>query len=291
MGARNSPACAGRYGLALLRLIQEEFTANSGPVSANCWWTGFSGTGYKKGLGYGYVLHRKDGGPAVRFFVHVDDFLIHGPTRQATTEALHFFLDMAIKVGMLCNPKKVYPPCQSPLYTGFIFDTRGTPTLRVPTEKRERALSMVHHLLSKGPSDKVSRLVLAVVTGVLQSLAEATPGRIGHTYLRRLYEVVHEEEDHSGREKYYTFTTLPEGTKDDLEWWKFILEHDLCRPVRPARAGTLVPTYGDGSGTGTGGTLEIPGVEATMWMGQWAPLTRNKTSNWKELKTLLLTLQ
>lgn len=227
----------------------------------------------------------------MRFWVHVDDFAIHGPTRQATEEALRFFLDVALDVGMLCHPNKLYPPSQTPLYTGFIFDTRGTPTLRVPTPKREKSLAMVEYLLSRPVGHEVSRLVLAVVTGVLESLAEATPARLGHTYLRRVYDLVHEKDQPLGRERYYTQAKMTPGALKDLGWWKLILEQDLCRPVRGKRAGTLVPTFGDGSGTGTGGTIEVPGSHMSMWMGQWAPLTRKQTSNWKEMKTLMLTLQ
>ena len=36
---------------------------------------------------------------------------------------------MAVQVGLLCHPGKLKPPSQTPLYTGFIFDTRGIPTL------------------------------------------------------------------------------------------------------------------------------------------------------------------
>lgn len=291
MGARNSPSCAGRYGLALLRRIHDTFESNRGKIDANCWWTGLSQTGYDPKLGYGYVLHRKDGQPAVRFWVHVDDFAIHGPTLAATEEALRFFLDAAVDVGMLCHPRKLYPPSQTPLYTGFIFDTRSTPTLRVPTPKREKALAMVEYVLNQPVGSEISRLVLSVVSGVLESLSEATPARLGHTYLRRVYNLVHEPDQPLGRERYYTKAAITQHVKDDLQWWKLILEHDLCRPARGHRAGTLIPTFGDGSGTGTGGTIEVPGTEMSMWMGQWAPLTRNRTSNWKELKTLMLTLQ
>lgn len=291
MGSTNSPSCAGRYGLALLRLIQEKFTSNSGHMKANCWWTGLVSQDYNPALGHGYVLTRKDGGPAVRFWVHVDDFCIHGPDKRSTEEALSFFLDTALDVGMLCHPKKLVPPTQTPLYTGFIFDTRGIPTLRVPTEKREKALAMVDHLLGKTKEAEVSRLVLAVVSGVLESLTEATPSRLGHTYLRNLYDLVHEEGLPTGAERYYTHAHITTEIKQDLSWWKSILEYDLCRPARGTRAATLVPTFGDGSGTGTGGTIEMPNSEMVMWMGQWAPLTQNETSNWKEMKTLMLTLQ
>ena len=194
MGAANSPACAGRYGQAFLRLLRNRLRVNSNPTKLNCWWTGFQELGYDPQLGYGYVFTGPDGAPAVRFWVHVDDFAIHGPTLEATQSALNLFLDVAVQVGLLCHPGKLKPPSQTPLYTGFIFDTRGIPTLRVPTPKRERALAMVDHLLARRNDQLVSRLGLSVVVGTLESLAEATPARLGHTYLRHLYNLLHPPE-------------------------------------------------------------------------------------------------
>ena len=70
-----------------------------------------------------------------------------------------------------------------------------------------------------------------------------------------------------------------------------MLTHEISRVAYPLKASTLVPTYGDGSGTGTGGTLDLPKTGMTMWMGQWSPAVSTHSSNWKELKTLLLVLQ
>ena len=129
MGGANSPALAGRYGLAFLRLLREQHEVYKGAMKANCWWEGFRGTGYKPSLGYGIVLERVDVLPLVRLWVHVDDFKIHGPDYESTAEGLHLFLDATVRVGLLCHPKKLKPPRQVQEYTGFIFDTRGIPCL------------------------------------------------------------------------------------------------------------------------------------------------------------------
>jgi hypothetical protein len=48
---------------------------------------------------------------------------------------------------------------------------------------------------------------------------------------------------------------------------------------------------GDGSGTGTGGTFEIPdGTPLRMWKGWWAPALDHFSSNYKEMMTLKLSL-
>jgi hypothetical protein len=50
---------------------------------------------------------------------------------------------------------------------------------------------MIRFLKAGGATFDLSGLTLAVVTGLLQSLVEATPQRIGQTYLRRLYDRLH----------------------------------------------------------------------------------------------------
>lgn len=290
MGGANSPACAGRFGLAFLRLLREHYFVTGQP-RPNCWWTDMTEAGYDPKLGYGYVLVGRDGIPTIRVWVHVDDFAIHGLTRAATEAALRTFLDAAVILGLLCHPAKLKPPSQTAVYTGFILDTRGMPTLRVPTPKREKALAMVDHMLSQPVHKRQSKLALAVLAGTLESLAEATPSRIGHTYLRRLYDAIHEEGSPGGAQRYHSEVTLPLPVREDFQWWRTILATDMARVSRPVRAGTLIPSYGDGSGTGTGGTVELPGQGLVAWMGRWAPYVFVQTSNWKELKTLLLTLQ
>jgi hypothetical protein len=47
----------------------------------------------------------------------------------------------------------------------------------------------------------------------------------------------------------------------------------------------------DGSGTGLGGTLGLLDKPLKMWQGEWSPHVFKFSSNFKELGTLLLTLQ
>ena len=90
---------------------------------------------------------------------------------------------------------------------------------------------------------------------------------------------------------YYTTCEVPPAVREELGWWVRILADDRGRQARSDRSSTLVPTWGDGSGTGTGGTILLPDAPLHLWMGQWTPTVHSFSSNWKELKTLLLTLQ
>jgi hypothetical protein len=242
MGAANSPALAGRYGLAFVRMLKARFKEFQGKPSANCWWTGFSETGeYDPDKGYGYVLTDDSGSPAVKIWVHVDDFLIHGDTYEKTARALKLFLDTTVDVGMLCHPKKLTPPTQVVKYCGFLMDSRGIPCLRIPDGKRERALAIVEHLIEAREDRVFSRLSLAVAAGVLQSLVEATPLRLGHTYLRRFHGVVRPEGLGTGAAPYYTTTTLPLEVKEDLKWWR---SGDLGREASHDGGSVLHPSDG-----------------------------------------------
>jgi hypothetical protein len=127
-------------------------------------------------------------------------------------------------------------------------------------------------------------------------MVEATPRRIGHTYLRRFHSLIHPEGGGTGLDPYLTVTTLPSAVRRDLEWWSTYLLEGGGRYARATQSATLVPTWGDGSGTGTGGTYQLPNrfVEERplqMWKGKWSPIVYKFSSNWKELQTLNLTLQ
>jgi hypothetical protein len=71
-----------------------------------------------------------------------------------------------------------------------------------------------------------------------------------------------------------------------------LLLNNPKRCCRASNSGTLLPTFGYGSGTGTGGTIHYPDEpQLTLWMGAWEPRVWHFSLNWKELRTLLATLQ
>lgn len=291
MGSGSSPALAGRYGLAFVRLLRERSEWFHTTPTANCWWSELREEGYDPKRGYGFSLSRTDGKPSVRIWVFVDDFCIHGPDKASTEAALAAFLDLAVDVGLLVHPKKLKPPAQVQEYTGFLFDTTGPPTLKIPPAKTERALAMADHLRGYPTGKPLSRLALSVIAGTLESLADATPRRLGHTYLRHTHGLIHPSGMDPGPDVYYTSCVVTPPVRREMAWWIRLLQNPIGRVVNSAASSTLIPTWGDGSGTGTGGTISLPNQPLHLWMGQWTPVVHHCSSNWKELKTLLLTLQ
>jgi hypothetical protein len=220
----------------------------------------------------------------------VDDFFIHGPTEEKVRRGLTVFLDAALDCGLLCHPKKLTPPSQVVRYCGFLMDSWQILCLRIPVSKRKRALAMVDYILESPLPQKFSRLALSVIAWTLQSLVEATPRHLGHTKLRRLHSTVRPEGLGTGMEPYFTKTTVDKRVLPDLQWWRRCLTAGKCQFASSKTSATLVPMWGDGSGTGTGGTFTVPDGPLRMWKGKWSPVVYRFSSNWKELMTLKLSL-
>jgi hypothetical protein len=98
-----------------------------------------------------------------------------------------------------------------------------------------------------------------VAAGVLQSLVDATPVRLGHILLRRFHSLVRALLAWGGLEPYLTTCAITDEVKQDLLWWQQFLLYDEGRFARSMFSATLVPTWGDGSGTGTGRFFVVPG--------------------------------
>jgi hypothetical protein len=84
---------------------------------------------------------------------------------------------------------------------------------------------MVDYLLLGKATTEYSRLSSYVVTGVLESLVEATPSRLGHTSYISLSTLVHPEEAGTGTSPRYTKTSLTESILRGLQWWQFLLSN------------------------------------------------------------------
>jgi hypothetical protein len=195
-----------------------------------------------------------------------------------------------VDVGLLCHPGKLTPPSHVVKYTGLIFDTTSEPILRVPDYKVDKATAMIDYVLAQ--HERISWLSLSVVVGILESMVEATPARVGHTYLHHLHTILHPLDWDGSDLPYFSFTSLDERSTRDLHLWKWLLTHNDGWRARAIKSGTLIPSFGDGSGTGTGGTVRYnDDDDFEMWMGVWSPRVYRFSSNWMEARTLLATLQ
>jgi hypothetical protein len=307
--ASQSPALAGRYGSSFLRLLRKKSKHFQGTPRQYMWLNVLIEINkYNGAVRHGIVLDGEDGLPAVLVWAHCDDFTIHGPTETKTKAATIELLDLAVDVGMLCHPGKLTPEAHIVKYTGFLFDTTTEPSLRISVSNREKAPALFDFVVRH--REKVSSLGLAKVTGILESLSEATTSHIGRAYLRKLYKVIHPEGWEEDDLAYFSWANLADDLLEDLLWWRHALLNDSRRCCRLHKAGTLSPSFGDGSGTGTGGSVRYDkkivraklmsesqnqyfdkDVELEMWMGAWSPHVFHHSSSWKELRILLKTLE
>jgi hypothetical protein len=304
MGSVNSPSIACRAGEGCLDMLRDEIEIfRAALYQENTWRRAMNLHTYSADIGHGYVGLRINGSLVALVFGFVDDFMIHAQTAEDCCQALSFFIDLMVRLGLICQPAKTSPPKQVQKYCGFWYDTRGTPTLHIPPNKVSRCVASVEFLLSRPRAHKLSRLSLAIITGVLQSVVEATPQHLGQTHLRSLYDDLHrlEEGDPTqGAAKYYTHAHVSPASHEALKWWRHHLLHAAGSTThRSTCQQGIVIKWGDGSGTGTGGTTEFyeltpeqqqtPGIE--LWMGVWGARAKTNTSNWKEARTILESLR
>ena len=164
-----------------------------------------------------------------------------------------------------------------------------------------KALAFVEFLKrdsNSGEDNKFKPLTLSVVTGVLQSLVDATPFHLGAIFLRGLYKDLHALDDPTLRGTkayYYTLVQLSTEALVDLGWWDQALRIGLQRQVQCKVVVLLMVTHGDGSGYGTGGTSSwvtpIWYSPVHTWLGVWSTRVLSFTSNWKELSTITATME
>ena len=190
MGTRNSPGASGRFGAALLRIIMDISDLFSGTPSDNSLQQYFSHKISHPTYGEGRVLIGSDGLPAVLIWIHVDDILVHAPTLPKLEAALDHIMSVIIRLGLVCQPSKTSLPSQRVKFCGFEYDTSSTPTLHIPQSKVSRAVALTSYLLSDLKSP-LSRLIVSMVVGYLQSLVPATPGNICAALLRPIYFDLH----------------------------------------------------------------------------------------------------
>ena len=107
-------------------------------------------------------------------------------------EGFSDFMDYMLKLGIVYPKVKTHTPSQCQKFCGLLFDTTGYPTIRIPANKCSQGLAMIDYLFSLNDKQTLSRLSAAVAGGFLQSLVEGTSQHQGQTYLRSLYDDIHQ---------------------------------------------------------------------------------------------------
>jgi hypothetical protein len=135
MGTANSPAIACRLGNSGVRKLRDEHPLFHGSVQENSWRRHLNGEGYSEGIGHGRIELGARGQPVVLIFSMVGDFFIHSATKQLAQDGFSAFMDHSMRLGFICQPIKTSPPSQRQKFLDMIYDTTGTPTIKIPEAK------------------------------------------------------------------------------------------------------------------------------------------------------------
>ena len=173
MGSVNSPSISCRIGEGILDMLRKESSVfQTHHREENTWRTALQQGQYKAKHNHGYASFQANGRLIAQIYAFVDDFFVHASTWEDCCEAMTAFMNLMVKLGLICQKVKTSPPSQVQRYCGFLYDTRQTPTLIVPPDKISRCLASADFLLARPRDQLLSRLSLAIATGVLQSIVK-----------------------------------------------------------------------------------------------------------------------
>jgi hypothetical protein len=96
MGTGNSPAISCRLGNSGIHKLRDGNPLFKGKVIENTWRRNLDGQGYVNGIGHGRVEIGPDGLPVAKLWSMVDDFLVHGSTREQAGRAFGEFMDHSV---------------------------------------------------------------------------------------------------------------------------------------------------------------------------------------------------
>ena len=275
MGASNSPGEAGKGEKNFVNTILEAASKgyrgrNNHPLNLTM------GLPYDPTLGFGVIFENKDGQFIPFLKSHVDDFLSHARTYGELTKFAELLLDTAVAMGIVFNRVKIEPPSQTIKFCGAIYDTTYIPTRTIPVLKISRTLATIHYARFLDQKHSLLCLTLSVPTGLIQSVERYTSNKFANALLHALYSDLHKDSD---------MTSILEV---------LLTKNEECCAYQ-SRVTSMTICWGDGSGTGTGGTSQTFckdfAFPVTQWKGSWNISVHSFSSNWKELRTIIHALQ
>jgi hypothetical protein len=220
VGTRNLPGTMGRFGNAFMRKLSKVCPLFHGTPRRNDFLCRLAGEAFNPTFGTGRVQITKDGTCTCCSWIHVDNIMLHGTKAADVNEALMATMNLALELGLACQPAKTSPPASTQKFCGFIYNTEGVPTRQVPPNKISRALALLS-FVRREVAGPLACFGLSVVTGVLQSLVPATPGDVGSNFLTALYADLCHGMDPTLRghkSVYYDPVTLSGASLDEMDW-------------------------------------------------------------------------
>ena len=153
---------------------------------------------------------------------YLDDFLFIDISEAACNAFLSQFLQLCQEIRLPVALDKTEWACEKLVFLGIMLDGKNL-MLRIPPEKRDRALTLLNYFTGK---KKATVKQLQVLTGYLNFLTKAIfPGR---AFTRRIYAKYAKVKDTL---RNYHHVRLDQEFKFDIEVWRIFLSHNMSNVV------------------------------------------------------------
>ena len=211
----------------------------------------------------------------VRLVSYVDDFIV-----CARVEEIEAHRDLLVntlhELGITVNVKKsVLTPSTTATFIGYVISTNrddGQVWLEIPGSRIRKLRHDIARALRQG---QVTARALARIGGQCISMVKAIlPGKL---LLRNLYRLL------KTRTSWQDTLVLDQGTRQDLEWWMEAPKHWNGVAIQNRPIDLQMET--DASFWGWGAQIGPHQAQ-----GIWNKLVSEKSSNYRELLTVLLAL-
>ena len=202
----------------------------------------------------------------VHLFMYLDNWLIVGPTRQDTIQALHQTVQLTLGLGFIINVEKSsLTPSQQPTYLGAIINLAVG--LATPTLDRYQALRDCIQTFMISPS-LPARIWLRLL-GMMASLIDLVPWCRMHMRPLQLHLLYHFRPRKDPISKDIPVTQL---IRDQLQWW--LTRDNLMSGTTFPRPSPSISVTTDASKMGWGAHLEDQSI-AGSWSTQQSQLHIN----------------
>ena len=209
---------------------------------------------------------------------YLDDFFGGSGNYDVAMQQFKLVISWMDRLGIPTAPDKVSPPNTVQKILGYLYSTKITPTVSIPTAKITKTLKQINVMLRRKTA---TRKELECLVGLLMWISVVVfPGK---AFVRRLEQVLHLETRRDGdkvRLKHYVLS--------DLRWWAVTLRSGLLVgvPIRwllkqPDEADIVVKTdaaslVGIGGWTSEGQAYQVKLVDV-KW--EWAVARRPSLKN------------
>jgi len=233
---------------------------------------------------------------------YLDDILVVAPTReQAVAWAALVKADLESLGFVISEDKSQLTPSQVMEFLGFVVDTTGTPSFRVPPERALKLTRALRAVLRLPRTAYVPVRTLASIAGQIMSMSLAlAPARL---YTRDLYAVINSKVRHELPGGWRASVAVSEAAWAELEFWLTGLGRWNGSPINRESTAYLIEMFSDASTLhGWGGWCFDPEV-VREWplvvdrtrvldaQGRWLWLERHDHINLQELRGFLYVLQ